>query len=151
MIKEKEWEKYIEETTHEHYHVSGVPCAVSTLTMLSHIFGVELHEQVYQSALGMVGAGKYGAQCGLLEGGMMFLAIYGQQNGLVKKDIFELTYKMTETFENSMGSIVCKGLRPYPFTPEDAPKHLCEPVTVKGVTLLVKFLQDVVEPAFPKK
>lgn len=142
------WEPYVAEKVHYFYHEAGINCAVGTLMLLSDIFSIELQEQVYDSAIAMVGAGKYGAQCGILEGCMMFASIYAIKFGLGKKEIVPLIYKWSSMFEKEMGSIVCKGLRPYPFTPEDAPKHLCEPITVKGVSLAVKFIKEEVEPAF---
>ena len=142
------WEEYVAEKVHYFYHEAGINCAEGTLSLLSDIFGVELEDQVYDSAVAMVGAGKYGAQCGILEGCMMFASIYAKQHGLVKKQIVPMIYNWSAKFEKEMGSIVCKGLRPYPFTPEDAPKHLCEPITVKGVGLAVKFIQEEVEPVF---
>ncbi len=140
------WEAYVVERVHYFYHEAGINCAVGTLSLLSDIFDVKLQEQVYDSALAMHGAGKYGAQCGLLEGGIMFTSIYAKQNGLDKKVIVPLIYKWSSLFEKEMGSLVCRELRPYPFTPEDAPKHLCEPITIKGVKLAVNFIQKELEP-----
>jgi hypothetical protein len=144
----KGWEDYVAEKVHYFYHEAGINCAVGTLILLSDLFGVELQEQVYDSAIAMHGAGKYGAQCGILEGGIMFASIYAKQNGLEKKEIVPIIYKWSSLFEKEMGSLVCRELRPYPFTPEDAPKHLCEPITVKGVKLAVKFIQEELEPSF---
>ena len=142
-------EQYIREKVHYFYHEAGVNCATGTLTLLSDIFRVPLQEQVYDSAIAMHGAGKYGAQCGILDGAMMFITIYGKQRGLTKTVMVGLVHDWAALFEQEMGSIVCKGLRPFPLTPEDAPKHLCEPITVKGVKLAVKYIKEAVEPAFP--
>lgn len=144
------WEYYVAEKVHYFYHEAHIGCAVATLILLSQIFEVQLEEQVYESAVPMVGAGKYGAQCGILEGTMMFSSIYAKQHGVDNKTIMSMIYKWSEMFEKEMGSLVCKGLRPYPFTPEDAPKHLCEPITVKGVGLAVKFITEVIELSFRK-
>ena len=149
-IKIDDWESYIKDKVHYFYHEAGINCAVGTLMLLSDIFGVELNEQVYDSAMAMHGAGKYGAQCGILEGGIMFVSIYSKQQGLSKKEITPMVYSWAALFEKKMGSLVCKGLRPYPFTAEDAPKHLCEPVTVKGITLAVQLIVGLVEPSFPE-
>jgi C_GCAxxG_C_C family probable redox protein len=137
-----EYEKYIEDQVHYFYHEAGVPCGVATIRLLSEIFEYEINNQVLDSAVGMVGAGKYGAQCGIVEGGLMFISIYCRENNIEKKELFKLCYDWTQTFEEEMGSIVCKGLRPFPFTPEDAPKHLCVPITVKGVNLAVDFIKN---------
>ena len=140
----------MEKEVHDYYHVSGINCAVGTLKLLSEIFDVKLEQQVYDAAIAMHGAGKYGAQCGILEGGIMFISIWSVQNGLTKAEIVPIINKWAGTFEKEMGSLVCRGLRPFPFTPEDAPKHLCEPITVKGVKLCVHYILDSVIPAFKK-
>jgi len=136
------WESHVRDRVHHFYHEAGINCSVGTLSLLSDIFDVKLEEQVYDSAVAMHGAGKYGAQCGILEGGIMFISIYAKQNGLKKKDIVPIVYDWAALFEKEMGSLVCRGLRPYPFTAEDAPKHLCEPLTVKGLGLAVNFIKD---------
>lgn len=51
---------------HLYWH-DDVNCAAADLLTLSKQFNVKLSDQVIDSALGMHGAGKYGAQCGLVD------------------------------------------------------------------------------------
>lgn len=140
-------EKRIEEAYHKFYHEDGVPCAVGTLMLFSEFYDLPLDQQVLDSATGMVGAGKTGKQCGLMEAGIMFIGIMGKAKGVAKADIFKLCGAWSKTFEAEMGSTECKGLRPFPFTPEDAPKHLCEPISVKAMKMAVGFMDDNLMPA----
>jgi hypothetical protein len=62
----------VRERVHTYYWRNDINCAITTLKILSERFGIELSAQVIDSALGMHGAGEYGAQCGLVEGVLMF-------------------------------------------------------------------------------
>lgn len=136
----------IKEAFHNFYHEAGINCAIGTLMLLSEFYDLELDSQVVNAATGLHGAGKYGAQCGLLEGGLMFIGIYGKHHDLKKTEIVNLCYDWAKTFEDGMGSLVCKGLRPYPFTSEDATKHLCEPISVKALNIAVRFMDERLVP-----
>lgn len=139
-------DKRIEEAFRHFYHEAGINCATGTLILLSEFYDLPLDQQVLDSAAGLHGAGKYGAQCGLLEGGLMFIGIICKKNGVAKGDIVTLCHDWAELFETKMGSIVCRGLRPFPFTPEDAPKHLCEPISVKALKIAVRYMDERVMP-----
>ena len=46
------------------------------MRILSHLFSFPLEEQTLDAAIGMHGAGGLGAQCGLVEGSLMFIGAY---------------------------------------------------------------------------
>jgi hypothetical protein len=46
-------------------------CATTTLCVLAELFAIELNKQTIDAAVALHGAGKYGAQCGLLEGSII--------------------------------------------------------------------------------
>ena len=73
---------YIKAKVNKYYWQDDINCATTNLKILSDIFSIELSEQVIDAALGMHGAGKYGAQCGLVEGTLMFLGIIGRGKGI---------------------------------------------------------------------
>ena len=52
---------------HEYYCVNDYNCAITILKILSENFFVNINQQVINAAIGMHGAGKYRAQCGLVE------------------------------------------------------------------------------------
>lgn len=129
---------------HEYYWEYDWNCATTVLRILAEIDGIELNEQVLAAAVGMHGAGRYGAQCGLVEGGLMYLGIRYYEElgpGAVEK----LCYRLAEQYEDKFGSLLCRELRPEGFHP-DNPPHLCEKLTVNSILFLLDFLSRVAEP-----
>jgi hypothetical protein len=121
------------------YHIEEIHCTATMLKFLSKIFGIELHNQVMDAALGMHGAGLYGAQCGLVEGSLMFIGLLGKSKGIEGDVIEELCYKYAEGFERRLGSLLCRELRPEGFK-DSNPPHLCEPRTVDAVLYTIEYI-----------
>lgn len=63
---------YISNMVHKFYWVDDYNCATTVMKSLASKYSIEVKEQVINSLIGMHGAGKYGAQCGLVEGSLMF-------------------------------------------------------------------------------
>ncbi len=120
----------------ECYWRDGVNCATTMLRALSRSQGIELHPQVLAAATGMHGAGSYGAQCGLVEGGLMFLGVWGGTAGLGDAEIEEACNAFARGFEARFGSLSCRVLRPQGFAPGQPP-HMCEGLTVEAVSWAV--------------
>ena len=68
----------IHRRVHDYYWKDDINCAKTTLKILAEIFEVPLKDQVLDSATGLHGAGRYDAQCGLVEGALMFTGILGK-------------------------------------------------------------------------
>jgi C_GCAxxG_C_C family probable redox protein len=130
-----------EERIHELYHVKDYNCARTTLICLAEQFPVELHEQALNAAIGMHGAGRFRAQCGLVEGALMFIGIYGAQKGLSDKKVAKLCFLFAEAFTKRFGSLLCRELRPGGFQKTDPP-HACEPLTVETMRFTIEFLEN---------
>jgi hypothetical protein len=92
---------------------------------------MELHPQVFAAAAGMHGAGGYGAQCGLVEGGLMFLGIVGRESGLDAAEIEALCRAFAAGFTEHFGSLSCSVLRPQGFS-AGQPAHMCEGLSVRA-------------------
>jgi len=108
------------------------------LKILGEVFGIDVHPQVYNCAVGMHGAGNYGAQCGLVEGALMFLGLrYAKQKGA--EETAALCKKLAAEFEEHFGSLLCRELRPEGFKKENPP-HLCEPFSVKAIIFHIGFI-----------
>ena len=75
-------ESEVRNAVHNYYWIDDINCATATLKILSKAFSINISPQVIDSAIGMHGAGKYGAQCGLVEGSLMFIGIYGKSQYL---------------------------------------------------------------------
>ena len=87
----------------------------------------------------MHGAGKYGAQCGLVEGTLMFIGILGRTLNISDDDIVNSCNDFANQFENRFNSLLCNILRPEGFNP-DNPSHLCEKLTCEAVCFNIDFI-----------
>ena len=125
---------------HELYHVHDINCARTTLHCLSEDMGVELAPQVLHAAVGMHGAGRFRAQCGLVEGALMFIGILGVQQGKTDKEIAALCFRYAEEFTARFGSLLCRELRPGGFQPTDPP-HACEGLTLDTTLFAAEFMR----------
>ncbi|MDR3543842.1 MAG: C-GCAxxG-C-C family protein [Desulfosporosinus sp.] len=130
---------FINKRVHELYWNDDLNCATTTLITLSEIFHIKLCSQVVNAAIGMHGAGKYGAQCGLVEGSLMFIGIQGREKGLENENIVNKCNDFAKRFEDEFGSLNCRDLRPEGFKPNNPP-HLCEERTKKAIMFTQKYL-----------
>lgn len=132
----------VRERVHEYYWEYDFNCAVTMLKILAEINGMPLAPQVLDAATGMHGAGGNGAQCGLVEGALMFLGIWGKGRGYSKEEIGTACRDFALAFIREFGSLDCRVLRPGGFGPENPP-HLCEPLSVRAVMFAVEFVSGV--------
>lgn len=133
--------EYIEKEVHHLYYDYDENCARTSLKCLSHLFAFPVSEDVLSAATGMHGAGYYGAQCGLVEGTLMFIGLYGNKKGLDRNEIVKLCHDFASEFERNFSSLRCRELRPGGFSPDDPP-HLCEGLSVKAIQFSYEFLKD---------
>lgn len=126
----------------EYYHENDETCALTTLRILSELFETPLAGQVLDAAAGMHGAGEYGAQCGLVEGVLMFIGIYGKANHIPDEYIIQSCREYAGLFDKEFGSLLCRVLRPQGFA-ADNPPHICEPLTERAVFFAVDYLASV--------
>jgi hypothetical protein len=131
----------VKKDVHEFYWTKDYNCATTTLKVLSRFFSIQLSEQVIDSAIGMHGAGKYGAQCGLVEGTLLFIGIYGRYLKLHDKELVKLCYRFAHEFETEFSSLLCKDLRPGGFNNNDK-EHLCENITIKANQFSINFINN---------
>jgi C_GCAxxG_C_C family probable redox protein len=117
-------------------------CAITSLLTLSEIFHINLCSQIVDAGIGMHGAGKYGAQCGLVCGSLMFIGILGKEKGLENTDIVTTCYEFAKGFEKEFGSLNCRDLRPQGFKPNNPP-HLCEEITKKAIMFTLNYLNSI--------
>ncbi len=129
----------INEIVHHSYWVDNLNCAATTLKTLASNYSISIAEQVSDSTIGLHGAGKYGAQCGLVEGTLLFIGIYGTHLKLHKRDIVKNCYNFAVEFEKRYSSLLCDTLRPGGFKATD-PDHLCESLTSKAIIFSIEFI-----------
>jgi len=130
----------IDERIHELYHDKDYNCARTTLLCLADYFQVEILDQTLKAATGMHGAGRFRAQCGLVEGALMFIGIYGDLKGYSDRKTAKLCYLFAEAFTARFGSLLCRELRPGGFQKTDPP-HACEPFTRDTMRFTIEFLE----------
>lgn len=125
-------------------------CARTTLHTLSSLVALEIPPLLWAAAVGMHGAGRFGAQCGLVEGMLMFIGIQGARQGLEEAKLVTLCHAYAQAFTEHFGSLACRELRPGGFR-EDDPPHACGGLTLKAVRFAVNFMQEHPELGFEVK
>ena len=126
---------------HDYYWQDDYNCSVTTLKILSELYDLELNCQVIDAANGL-SAGRCASQCGLVQGALMFIGIWGRNNGAENEQIKDWCRQFTEVFQQQFGSLLCCELRPLGFGP-DNPPHLCEGLTQRAVFFAVEFIVRV--------
>lgn len=137
-------EVWVREKVHKLYWEDDINCAGTMLRCLSEAFDVKLDRQVLSAAAGMRGAGGYGAQCGLVEGALLFIGIYCGLTGAGCEKAADYCCEYAKAFENKFGSLRCHDLRPGGFTEQD-PLHLCEKITCEAVLFACGFVRERME------
>lgn len=131
---------FIKEKVHKLYWEKDINCARTMLICLGELFNVKYESQTLNSAIGLHGAGGFRAQCGLVEGALMFIGIYYSHLGKSEESIVSACYKYAEAFNQKFGSLKCYDLRPNGFTSNDPP-HMCEQLTCNAIAFAYDFIK----------
>lgn len=129
----------IKDRVHELYWDDDINCARTVIICLSELFEIAIEQQTIWSAVGLHGAGGYRAQCGLVEGTLMFMGIYLHAMEKTEDEIVYACYDFASTFEKTFGSLRCLELRPTGFSESDPP-HMCENLTCKGIEFAYQYI-----------
>lgn len=127
---------------HRYYWEDDINCATTALKTLSELFEIDLHPQVVDAAIGMHGAGGFGAQCGLVEGSLMFIGIWGRAQARDEESVANACHRFAADFQAKFGSLICSQLRPEGFK-SDNPPHLCEELTKKAIAFTAEFIGSI--------
>jgi len=130
----------VEKRVSLYYDKENLNCAITTLKILSEYFHIDVNDQVIKAATGMSGAGNYIAQCGLVDGTIMFLGIWGKECDLPELTIKRLCRKYVKQFDLEYGSVVCKDLRP-----KVKGSHICGGLTSQSVEFSINFINLIKE------
>lgn len=123
---------FVKTRVHRNYWDKDLNCTSTSLLIMAEYFAVELDQQVLDSAIGMHGAGGYRAQCGLVEGTLMFIGIIGRARSIDDNETTSFCRRFAEQFEKRFSSLQCQVLRPGGFNSDDPP-HLCEGLTADSI------------------
>lgn len=132
-------EQLVHRRVADYYWRDDINCATTALKILSEILGIDLSDQVIDAAVGMHGAGEYGAQCGLVEGALLFLGISGRRQNISDDAIIRACKVYAGQFEKRFGSLSCAVLRPAGFDPKNPP-HLCEAFTREAIGFTIEYI-----------
>ncbi len=130
---------YIKNRVHDLYYSIDMNCARTTMTCISELLEIHMENQTMDAALGLHGAGGFRAQCGLVEGALMMIGVYGKQKGLTDAQVVKLCYEYAERFTETFGALTCRELRPGGFRDDDPP-HLCEGLSSRAVSFIYDYL-----------
>lgn len=124
------------------YHDLDLSCVHTTLRILSEVFDTGLSQQIYDASAGMLGGGGcYGGQCGLVQGGIMFIGVLSAGQGHDKKTLEKNCFDYSAQADKELGSLLCREIRPEGFA-DDNPPNLCEPRTVQSIVSTARFVAD---------
>jgi len=131
--------EYIINRVHELYWDDDINCARTAIICLSELFGIAVEPQIIWSAAGLHGAGGYRAQCGIVEGTLMFIGIYLHMLGKTEDEIVSACYHFASAFDRAFGALRCSELRPAGFS-ESNPPHMCENLTCNGIEFAYQYI-----------
>lgn len=135
---------FVNEKVRQYYWVDDINCATTIIKILSEVFKIKIDQQVIDCAIGMHGAGEYGAQCGLVEGTLMFLGIFGKHHKIPENIIIQKCNEYARQYEEKFTSLQCSVLRPEGFKTNNPP-HLCEPLTCNATDFSIKFISKILD------
>lgn len=134
----------IKNEVHDLYWNKNINCARAMIAVLSQLLNFKVEDQLFNAGIGMHGAGGYRAQCGLVEGSLMFIGAYFSEQGRIENEISNLCYNFARLFVGQFGSLICKDLRPIGFNQNDPP-HYCENITIDSILFTYKFIANVTD------
>ncbi|PKP19678.1 MAG: redox-active protein [Bacteroidetes bacterium HGW-Bacteroidetes-20] len=132
-------ELFVADRVQEYAWKQDLNCAQTTLLVLSEKFKIELNSQIIDGSSGLNGAGQYQAQCGLVEGALIFMGIYLRSQQKEKLEIQNICKSYAQNFESKFGSLSCSRLRPNGFNLTDPP-HLCSDLTEQTLLFAIDFI-----------
>ncbi|MFN2283730.1 MAG: C-GCAxxG-C-C family (seleno)protein [Anaerolineae bacterium] len=115
------------------YFVTGENnCAMTVLRVLSEAFQTPVTQQVIDAAQCMPGAGGVDHLCGLISGALMFVGVWGAEQGLHRQTLQPLTSDFSRAIQERFGSLMCSDLRSV---------EGCGPLAVAFLTFTLRFLE----------
>ncbi len=114
------------------YFVSGDNnCAMTVLRVLSEVFETPVAQPVINAAQCMPGAGGVDHLCGLISGALMFVGVWGGQQGLHRSVLRPVTSGFSQAVQERFSSLMCSDLRP---------ADGCGPLAVAFLTFAIPYL-----------
>lgn len=137
-------EQRIRERVHHYFWDLDIQCGRTSLLVLAELFDCKVEPQTVDAAIGMAGAGRFRAQCGLVEGSLMFLGLFFHQRGRSDEEIYHICYRFANDFTRRFSSLRCRELRPNGISPIDPP-HLCDTLGEEAILFAYQFVRRILE------
>ena len=131
-------EKLIEQRIETLFLTGENNCAMAVLRVLSEVFETPIEAQVIDAAQCMPGAGGVKHLCGLVAGALMFVGVWGAQQGLHRRALSPITRGLSEAIQQKFGSLDCRDLRR---------EEGCGTLAVEFLTLTIPILASGLEAA----
>lgn len=113
-----------------------------SLKLLDEVYNIPLNLQVIDAAQGMNGAGKLGAQCGLVEGTLMFIGVWGRKRNFSYDKVQSLCKNYALLFEQRFNSLLCRQLKDRARIVALDPDHPCEELKISAISMAIDYLSD---------
>lgn len=94
-------DKIINDSVHDMYWNMDMNCARTAMMTLSKVFGYKIEDQLDHAGIGMHGAGGFGAQCGIVEGTLMFIGCYLKSNCIKDNIIVKFCFDLPDPLKKN--------------------------------------------------
>lgn len=125
-----------------YYGEPKLSCVHAMLKILAEVFQVDVSREIYDASAGMAGGGgRFGGQCGLIQGGILFIGIVSARLAVDQDTLKQHCFDYSALAEKELGSLLCREIRPEGFA-EGNPPDLCKPRTIQSIVSTSKFIAD---------
>lgn len=129
---------FIQERVNTYFVSKENNCAMTVLKVLSEFYGILIDPQVIDAAQCVPGAGGVKHLCGLFTGVLMFIGVWGAQQGMSRQALRPISQGFSEAVLQDFGSLNCSDLR------QDGG---CGTLAVECLTLAVRYLDGYLNRA----
>ncbi len=138
-MKEIDIEKYTESLLKEDYN-----CGEAVVRAVFEQFDIRVPDFYLRPLSSMNGAGRAGAQCGILEGGLFVIStLYGRSNSKKSREPLEtLVSNFAREFKGRYGSFLCKEIRKEGFFGNQN-RNICNNRIKNGVLFIIDYIESV--------
>ena len=132
MNVNKNMETFVQQRVAAYFVTGDNNCAMTVLRVLAETFETPVAQPVIDAAQCMPGAGGVEHLCGLISGALMFVGVWGAQQGLHRQTLRPLTSGFSQAVQERFGSLMCSDLRPV---------EGCGPLAVAFLTFTISYFE----------
>ncbi|HBB02638.1 MAG: hypothetical protein US89_C0005G0051 [Candidatus Peregrinibacteria bacterium GW2011_GWF2_38_29] len=138
-MQRKNFKSYAAELLAQDYN-----CGETVFRVLLKELGIKESKELLKASSFMNGGGRAGAQCGILDAGLMVLSLmYGRDTYKKSREPLQgLAYKLTKEFEKKYKSFLCRDIRPEGFS-HIQPEDICNKRIIEGIEFLLDFFKKI--------